>query len=246
MRRFFAIVGREWRAYFFSPLGYVILAGFLLMNGMIFSAIVNFMNQPGAPKGQALNLLFTNTYFWLFNLFVVPVIAMRLFADERKSGTLEMLLTSPVSEATVVLAKFTGALGFFMTLWAPTLAYVFILRAQTSIDFGPVAAGYLAILLLGAYFLAVGTFASTLTKNQIVAAIFTFAMLIPIFSAGLLEQMMNSPQAKSLVGYFNLWDHMDEFARGVVDSRRLVYYLSATAFFLFLATVSISAKKETP
>ena len=246
MRRFFAIVAREWRAYFFSPLGYVILAGFLLMNGIIFSAIVSFMNQPGAPKGQALNLLFTNTYFWLFNLFVVPVIAMRLFADERKSGTLEMLLTSPVSEATVVLAKFTGALGFFVTLWAPTLVYVFILRAQTSVDFGPVAAGYLAIFLLGGYFLAVGTFASTLTKNQIVSAIFTFAMLIPIFSAGLLEQMMNNPAAKSLVGYFNLWDHMDEFARGVVDSRRLVYYLSATAFFLFLAVVSISAKKETP
>jgi ABC-2 type transport system permease protein len=246
MRRFLAIVGREWRAYFFSPLGYVILAGFLLMNGIIFSAIVSFMNQPGAPKGQALNLLFTNTYFWLFNLFVVPVIAMRLFADERKSGTLEMLLTSPVSEGTVVLAKFTGALGFFLTLWAPTLAYVFILRAQTPVDFGPVAAGYLAICLLGAYFLAVGTFASTLTKNQIVAAIFTFAMLIPIFSAGLLEQMMNNPAAKRLVGYFNLWDHMDEFARGVVDSRRLVYYLSATAFFLFLAAVSISAKKETP
>ena len=246
MRRFFAIVGREWRAYFFSPLGYVILAGFLLMNGIIFAAIVTYMNQPGAPKGQALNLLFTNTYFWLFNLFVVPVIAMRLFADERKSGTLEVLLTSPVSEAVVVLAKFTGALGFFLTLWAPTLIYVFILRAQTSIDFGPVAAGYLAIVLLGGYFLAVGTFASTLTKNQIVAAIFTFAMLIPIFSAGLLEQMLNDPTAKSLVGYFNLWDHMDEFARGVVDSRRLVYYLSATAFFLFLATVSISAKKENP
>ncbi len=246
MKRFFAIVGREWRAYFFSPLGYVILAGFLLMNGIIFAAIVTYMNQPGAPKGQALNLLFTNTYFWLFNLFVVPVIAMRLFADERKSGTLEVLLTSPVSETEVVLAKFTGGLGFFLTLWAPTLIYVFILRAQTPIDFGPVAAGYLAIVLLGGYFLAVGTFASTLTKNQIVAAIFTFAMLIPIFSAGLLEQMLNSPAAKSLVGYFNLWDHMDEFARGVVDSRRLVYYLSATAFFLFLARVSISAKKETP
>lgn len=246
MRRFLAIVGREWRAYFFSPLGYVILAGFLLMNGIIFSAIVSFMNQPGAPKGQALNLLFTNTYFWLFNLFVVPVIAMRLFADERKSGTLETLLTAPVSEGTVVLAKFTGALGFFLTLWAPTLAYVLILRAQTPVDVGPVGAGYLAIALLGGYFLAVGTFASTLTKNQIVAAIFTFALLIPIFSAGLLEQMMNNPAAKSLVGYFNLWDHMDEFARGVVDSRRLVYYLSATAFFLFLAAVSISAKKETP
>ena len=86
MRKFLAIVGREWRAYFFSPLAYVILAAFLVMNGLIFSAIVAFLNNPGAPKGQALTLLFTNTYFWLFNLFVVPIIAMRLFAEERRAA----------------------------------------------------------------------------------------------------------------------------------------------------------------
>ena len=137
MRKFFAIVGREWRAYFLSPLAYVILAAFLLMNGMIFSAIVTFLNTPGAPKGQALPFLFTNTYFWIFNLFVVPIITMRLFAEERKSGTIEILLTSPVSETTVVLGKFIGALGFFLTLWAPTLVYVWILRSQTPIDLGP-------------------------------------------------------------------------------------------------------------
>src|SRR5439155_1455616 len=158
VRKFLAIVGREWRAYFFSPLAYVILAAFLLMNGMIFAAIVSFLNTPGAPKGQALPFLFTNTYFWIFNLFVVPIITMRLFAEERKSGTIETLLTSPVSETTVVLGKFTGALGFFLTLWAPTLVYVLILRSQTPIDLGPVAAGYLAIALIGAYFLSIGTF----------------------------------------------------------------------------------------
>jgi ABC-2 type transport system permease protein len=246
MRKLFAIVGREWRAYFFSPLAYVILAAFLLMNGFIFTAIVNYLNSPTAPKGQALVLLFTNTYFWLFNLFVVPIIAMRLFAEERKAGTLEMLLTSPVSETTVVVGKFLGALGFFMTLWLPTLVYVAILRWQTPIDLGPVVAAYLAVALIGAYFLSVGIFASTLTKNQIVAAIFTFALLIPIFSGGLFESMVNDPTKKELFGYFNLWDHMEEFARGVVDTRRLVYYLSATAFFLFLTVVSVSAKKETP
>lgn len=246
MRKFLAIVGREWRAYFFSPLAYVILAAFLLMNGFIFYAIVQFLNAPQAPKGQALPYLFTNTYFWLFNLFVVPIIAMRLFAEERKTGTIEILLTSPVSEGLVVLGKFVGGLGFFLTLWAPTLVYVFILRAQTPIDVGPVASGYLAIALLGAYFLSVGTFASTLTKNQIVAAILSFGMLIPIFSAGLVESMINDPGKRDLLNYFNLWDHMDEFARGVVDSRRLVYYLSATAFFLFLATISLTASKENP
>ena len=246
MRKFFAIVAREWRAYFFSPLAYVILAAFLLMNGMIFYAIVSFLSAPNAPKGQALPYLFTNTYFWLFNLFVVPIIAMRLFAEERKSGTIEILLTSPVSETQAVLGKFVGALGFFLTLWAPTLVYVWILRSQTPIDLGPVASGYLAITLLGGYFLSVGTFASTLTKNQIVAAILSFGMLIPIFSAGLLESMVNAPGARELLGYFNLWDHMDELARGVVDSRRLTYYLSATTFFLFLSVVSLAAKKEKP
>lgn len=246
MKKLLAIVGREWRAYFLSPLGYVILAAFLLMNGFIFTAIVNFLSRPDTPKGQALPLLFTNTYFWLFNLFVVPIIAMRLFAEERKAGTLEILLTSPVSEGTVVLGKFLGALGFYLTLWLPTLVYVAILRANTAIDLGPVASAYLAVALLGAYFLSVGTFASTLTKNQIIAAIFTFAMLIPIFSGGLIESMVNDPAKREAFSYVNLWDHMEDFARGVVDTRRIVYYLSATAFFLFLSMVSISAKKETP
>jgi ABC-2 type transport system permease protein len=244
--KFLAIVGREWRAYFLSPLAYVILAAFLVMNGMIFAAIVAFLNTPGAPKGQALPFLFTNTYFWIFNLFITPIITMRLFAEERKTGTFETLLTSPVTELTVVLGKFVGALGFFLTLWAPTLVYVWILQSQTPIDLGPVAAGYLAITMIGGYFLSIGTFASTLTKNQIVAAILGFAMLIPVFSAGLLETLSNDPSKRDTFGYFNLWDHMEEFARGVVDTRRIVYYLSATAFFLYLTTVSLSAKKESP
>jgi len=114
------------------------------------------------------------------------------------------------------------------------------------VDLGPVAASYLAIALLGGYFLSVGVFASTLTKNQIIAAIITFALLIVIFSAGLLQSIVTDPARREALSYFNLWEHMEEFTKGVVDTRRLVYYLSATAFFLFLTTVSISAKKETP
>ena len=146
----------------------------------------------------------------------------------------------------VVLGKFVGGLGFFLTLWAPTLLYVLVLRSSTTVDFGPVAASYLAVALLGAFFLAVGTFASTLTKNQIVAAILAFGMLIPIFSAGLLESLGADPARRDLFSYLNLWDHMDDFARGIVDTRHLVYYLSGTAFFLFLATVTLASKKESP
>jgi ABC-2 type transport system permease protein len=246
VKKLFAIVGREWRAYFLSPLAYVIMAAFLLMNGYIFWFILNYLNSPGVPKGQAFPYLFTNTFFWLFTLFLVPIISMRLFAEERKSGTLEMLLTSPVSETTVVLGKFLGAVGFYLTLWLPTLLYVVILRAQTTVDLGPVVASYLAITLLGGYFLSVGVFASTLTKNQIIAAIVAFAILIVVFSAGLIQAAINDPARREVLGYFNLWDHMEEFTKGVVDTRRVVYYLSATAFFLFLTIVSVSSKKETP
>jgi ABC-2 type transport system permease protein len=245
VRRVVTIMGREWRAYFFSPLAYVVLASFLFLNGMIFYRILEFMATPSAPKGQAVVYLFTNTYFWIFYLFFVPVIAMRLFPEERRSGTIESLLTAPVTEFEVVLGKFLGALGFFLTLWAPTLLYVLFLRTYTRVDFGPVASGYLGVALLAAYFVSVATFASTLTKNQIIAAILAFGMLIPIFSAGLFESAAGGKLA-DWVSYLSLWEHMDELSRGVVDSRRVVYYLSATALFLYLATVSLAAKKENP
>jgi len=245
VRKLFAIVGREWRAYFFSPLAYVILAAYMFLNGFIFSRIVAFLATPGVARERFLSLMFTNTYFWIFTLFIVPIITMRLLAEERKAGTLEVLLTSPVSEGTVVLGKFLGALGFFLVVWIPSLVFILYLASQTAVDFGAVASGYLGIALIGAYFIAIGVFASTLSKNQIVAAILTFAMLIPLFSAGLFQSGAD-PSRQTIIDYLNMWDHMDEFARGIVDTRRLVYYLSGMAFFLFLSTVVLSSKKETP
>ena len=245
MKKLFAIVGREWRAYFFSPLAYVILTAYMFLNGWIFSRIVVFLARPGAPHERFLSLMFTNTFFWIFTLFIVPILTMRLLAEERRSGTLEVLLTSPVSEGTVVVGKFLGALGFFLVLWLPSLAFILYVRSKTDVDLGAVAGGYLGIALLGAYFLAIGTFASAVTKNQILAAILAFAMLIPVFSVGLFESGAD-PARQSLIGYLNIWDHMDEFARGVVDTRRLVYYLSGTGLFLLLAATVLASKKETP
>lgn len=246
MKKLFAIVGREWRAYFFSPLAYVILAAYMFLNGFIFSRIVAFLATPGDPRAQRfLELMFTNTYFWIFTLFIVPIITMRLLAEERKAGTLEVLLTSPVSEATVILGKFLGALGFFLVVWIPSLLFVLYIGSKTTVDYGAVASGFVGITLIGAYFIAIGVFASALTKNQIVAAILTFAMLIPLFSAGLFQSGAD-PSRQSIIDYLNMWDHMDEFARGIVDTRRLVYYLSGMAFFLFLSAVVLSSKKETP
>jgi ABC-2 type transport system permease protein len=243
MRKFLAIARREWLAYFFSPLGYIVLAAFWFVNGFIFFNVLGFLNQRGAQSMNPLALVFTNTYIWLFMLFFIPAITMRLISEERKSGAIETLLTSPVSEGTIVLGKFAAAFAFYTTLWLPMIAYALILGHYSAVDWRIVGAALLAVLLVGAYFLAVGTFASSLSKNQIISAIMAFVLLIVIFSMGLLQSLANDPAWKEPLGYLNLWDHMDEFARGVVDTRRVVYYVSAAAFFLFLAQSTLEVKK---
>ena len=243
MRKTLAIARREWLAYFYSPLGYIVLAAFWFINGVIFQSILGFLNGRGAQPYSPLALVFTNTYIWLFMLFFVPAITMRLISEERKSGSIEVLLTSPVSEWMIVVGKFAAALAFYATLWLPMIVYAVILRVYTPVQWGIVGSAMLGVLLLGAYFLAVGTFASGLSKNQIIAAITTFVLLILVFSAGLLETLANDPKWRDALGYLNLWEHMEEFARGVVDTRRVVYYLSSTALFLFLARAALGVKK---
>jgi ABC-2 type transport system permease protein len=243
MRKFFAIVKREWLAYFYSPLGYIILAAFWFLNGFIFSTILGFLSQPGARSMQPLGILFNNTFFWIFMIFFIPVITMRLISEERKSGSIETLLTSPVTSGTIILGKFTAAFLFYAVLWAPVVLYALILEKFATIDLRIVASSLLAVLLLGGYFLAIGTFASSLSKNQIIAAILGFVMIIVIFSAGLTQSLVNNPAAKELLSYLTIWDHMDDFSRGIVDTRRIVYYASSAALFLFFAQATLEAKK---
>src|SRR5450759_1643305 len=169
MKKFLAIARREWLSYFLSPLGYIVIAVFWLMNGFIFLLIVSFLSQPGGHSMQPMALIFTNTYFWLFLLIATPALTMRLISEERKSGSIEVLLTSPVSEWTIVVAKFCAAWVFYCVLWIPIVVYALILKSLSPVDFRIVASGLLGVLLLGAYFLAVGTFASSLSKNQIVS-----------------------------------------------------------------------------
>ncbi len=244
MRKLVALVHRELLAYFSSPLAYVILTAFLFINGYVFYLIVAYLNDPRTQAMAPLKLIFGGTiFFWLFLLFVVPVITMRLLAEERRSGTLEVLLTSPVSEGQVVLGKFLAAFVFYLFLWLPTWVYVWILASHARIDFGPVWAGYLGIALLGVLFLSVGLLTSALVRNQIVAAILAFAVLVVVFSLGLVENLVTGALAKGILGYMNLWNHMDDFARGIVDTRHIVYTLSLAGLFLFLATKALEASK---
>jgi len=239
-----AVARRELKAYFFSPLAYIVLTFFLLVQGWTFAIIVSYLSNPQFPAGKPLELFFGQTIFtWLVLIFTGTFLTMRLISEELRSGTIETLMTSPVSEAQVVVGKYLAALVFYLFLWAPTLIYVVVIRAFTPVDWGPIAASYVGIAGIGALFLSVGVFASAMSKNQIVAAIVTFSCLLVLFSIGLMENLVQGELWKQVLGHLNLWTHMDDFAKGIVDTRRLVYYASATALFLFLTTRALQAKK---
>ncbi len=240
-----AILRRELIAYFSSPLAYLVLTGFLLLQGGIFYLVLAFLNNPMAQAMAPMEAFFGGTiFFWLFPLFVVPVITMRLIAEERKTGTLEVLLTSPVTEGQVIAGKFMAAWIFYTALWLPTGFYVVILRRYSDIDLGPVLAGYLGVLLIGFLFLGVGTFASTLTSNHLIAAILAFVGLVALFAVPLVEQLLVSGSMfKATLAHMDLWTHMEDYAMGIVDTRHVVYELSVGVLFLFLATKSLEMKK---
>ena len=244
MKAIFATLLRELQATFFSPLAYAVATFFLLINGYVFWFIVSYLNNPQAAIGAPLELFFGQTvFFWLVLLFITPVGTMRALAEERRSGTIEVLMTAPVTAGQVVVGKYLAALAFFACLWLPTLAYVGIVAYHGEVDWGPIASGYLGTIGVGALFLAVGIFASCLARNQIVAAVLTFAVLIVLFTFGLLENLVNQELAKEVFGYLDLWRHMEEFSKGIVDTRHLVYYLSSIGFFLFLATQALETRK---
>jgi len=240
-----ATFNRELRAYFFSPLAYVILCLLLFVNGGVFWLILSYLNDPQASGSiTPLELFFGQTiFFWIVLLFVAPVLTMRLLSEERRSGTIEVLMTAPVTESHVVIGKYLAALIFYAFLWLPTLSYAVILSFYTEVDWGPVLAGYVGILGIGALFLSLGILASALTRNQLVAAVLAFAFMMPLFSFGLLEGLVNQETFRAVFGYLNVWQHMEEFSRGIVDTRRVVYYLSATILFLFLSVRALEAKK---
>ena len=234
---------RELRAYFFSPLAYVVLFFLLVANGVIFAIIVGYLNDPLAPAGRPFDFFFNNFVFWAMQLFGAPVLTMRLLAEERRSGSIEVLMTAPVTEGQVVAGKYLAAFVFYLFLWLPTVAYAAVIDRFGDVDWGTIAAGYLGIALVGALFLSIGVFGSALSKNQIVAAIITFALNLLVFMIVFLTNLVNDPKLKDLLAHLSIAEHMDEFSKGIVDTRRLVFYLSATLFFLWVASRTLEDKK---
>ena len=239
-----AIVRRELIATFSSPLAFIVMAAFLLLQGALFVLIVGYLSQPGQSSMSILQAFFGGTIFFWFFLVVAPLITMRLVAEERRSGTIEVLLTSPVTEGQVIVAKFAAVWLFYLVLWLPTLVYVLMVKAQADIDWGAVASSYLGVALFGGLFVALGLFASTLSRNQIVAAVIAFTGLIVLFALPLLRGLLlGSSGLAAVIDHADLWQHMADYAKGIVDTRHVVYELSLTVLFLFLATKSLELSK---
>jgi ABC-2 type transport system permease protein len=232
---------RELRAYFLSPLAYVVAFFFLAVNGLLFALMITQLSQPGAASMAPMGIFFGST--WLLLIVLGMILPMRLFSEELRSGSIEVLMTAPITEGQVVAGKYLAALSFFALLWASTLGYVGILAHYGEVQWGPIAAGYLSIVLIGALFLSVGTFASAMTKSQLIAAVVAFAILIVLFIVGLLGQIVNGEMWKNAFSYLDISSHMDELGKGVVDTRRLVYYVTATLFFLFLTSRALEDRK---
>ena len=242
MSRMLAICERELRAYFTSPIAYVVLTALLVVNGIYFSVIVSAMNEVEVSFGAPFSPFFGGfIFYWFFMLIVPPVLTMRLLAEEVRSGTLETLMTAPVTDLQVVLGKYLASLAFFVLLWLPTLIYAVYLGLYTDLDPGPVLSGYLGTLLIGAMFLAAGLFASSLTRNQVVAAVLGFTLASTLFTLGLMEYLQ--PAQAGLWAYFNLHSQMIDFGKGVVDSRSVVYTLSTTLFLLFAAVRALEHRR---
>jgi ABC-2 type transport system permease protein len=232
------IARRELGSYFYSPVAYVAMFLFLMAAGYLFWR--DFV--PGQPAGM--RTIF-DWMVWLL-VFIVPVLSMGLLSQEWSTGTIESLMTAPIGETDVVIGKFLGALGFFVFLMVPTLLYVVLLKAYSSVDVGPILSGYLGILLVGSLFVSVGLFCSSLTRSQVVAAVLAVAILFLITIvpwAAMRAQGSTLGATWRKVADQGVYNRYADFSRGVIDTSHVVFFLAVTTVFLFLTIKVLESRR---
>ncbi len=237
MTQALTIAWRELRSFFRVPTGWIVVALYLLLTGYIFAMGVLV---PGAPSTLREFFLVSQ----IFLIILTPAVSMRLVSEELRSGTFEGLLTAPVPDAAVILGKYLGGLLFMLAMLAPTLLYVPVLlsSSEPAPDLGPIAAGYLSLVLLGMLYLAVGTLASTLTSSQTLSFIgtFLFLFLLHLLTSG---GIALPPAVASLLALASLRPRVEDFARGIVDTAHGAFFLTASAWFLVLAYISVQTRR---
>jgi ABC-2 type transport system permease protein len=246
MKAAYCIAKREVFSYFVTPIAYVVSVVWLVWCGLNYYLLTGlFAGSPGlGASGNPLSAFFGGSVLFFIPLLVfAPVLTMRLLAEERHTGTIEPLLTAPVTTLDVVLGKYAAALLFWIALWIPTLLYVWLTSRFGSIDAGAVMASYLGVLGIGVYYMAIGLAMSALAKNQIVAALLTFMLLSGLFAVGLLSFIESFAAYRDVIDYISLWGHMQAFSKGVVDTRFVVFDLSVAALFVYLAFRALAGRR---
>jgi ABC-2 type transport system permease protein len=236
MSRSLTIARREVGSYFYSPIAYVTMTLFLLASGGLFWR--DF--KPGEPA--VMRTIF-EWMVWLLVL-VVPMLCMGLLAQEWATGTVETMFTAPITETDVVLGKFLGSMVFFFVLLMPTLLYVLMLRLYSKPDYGPIFSGYLGIVLVGALFISIGLFCSSLTRSQVVAAVSAAAILFIVtivpWWAG--TEATLSGFSRTIVDQ-GVFTRYTDFSKGVIDTGHLVFFIATTALFLFLTVKVLESRR---
>lgn len=253
MRNIWTIAAREFRVYFTSPIAYIVLAMFAVIFGYFFTTGLAFFldySAQAAAQGGGFGAPSLNVNQFVIEpslgnmsivlLFLVPMVTMRLFAEEKRSGTIELLLTSPLRDYHIILGKWLGALMLFACLLVVAAANIAVLFFYTTPDWQPVAVALLGLLLMGGAMIAIGTFLSTLTKNQIVAGALTFGILLLLWVLNWISSYETSTFSR-VCEYLAISPHFEQFSKGVIELKDLVYYLSAISLGLFLSKRSLEA-----
>jgi ABC-2 type transport system permease protein len=253
MNNILAIAHKELKGYFASPVAYVVIGFSAILFGWFFINLLYYFDRTQMQAGggfqgpQTINVneimispLFLNVSVIL--LFTLPLITMRTYAEEKRSGTIELLLTSPLTDLQIVIGKFLGGLVLYVAMLAVTLVHMAFLFAYGNPEWRPIATGYLGLLLMGGCFLSLGLFVSSLTRNQIIAGMVTFAVFLMFWVINWIATFMG-PTPQAVLNYLSITEHLNDFARGVIDTKHLVYYLSFIAFSLFLTVRAVDSER---
>lgn len=244
MRTFLAVFKRELFAYFVTPLAYVLMLAFLSWQGLHFYLLVRSFAQvaeASVDQGPVQAFFGGDVFYYLPLILICPAITMRLFAEERRSGTLETLMTAPVSTTGVVLAKFFAAITVYCALWLPTILYVVIMRRAGDIDWRVVATSYLGVFGIGGQYIALGVLMSSIARSQLVALILASIVILGFFLLGLGEFVLNEGLARDACAYVSIWSQMGELSKGIVDTRRIVFDLTIMILPLFVTVRTVDS-----
>ncbi len=245
MRGFWPIFKRELFALFVTPLAWVVITAFLFLQGLqFFMMVVSFSAAPMEAVGDSgpVQAFFGRTMLLYVPLLLVcPMLTMRLFAEERRSGTIETLLTAPVGTVGVVLAKYAAALATYVVMWAPTALYIVILARTGDVDWRVVGTSYLSVLAIGAGYLSIGVMTSALTQSQLTAAVLSALAIAGLFFFGFAEFIVPEGPAHELAKHVSVWTQMDDASRGILDSRRLVFDATLVLLPLFVTVRAVEA-----